>query len=325
MSKLAQSVAKQAARPMPDAAETAIARLAQADRALAEAIDAAGAVTLVATAKALNEWASAVKAGRDHERQAAVFVLRAIRNAGERIAEAQARGDLATQARHPGSVAADDTAPPATLAEIGVTRDESSEWKRLAAQYPTDEALTEAAEALPTPSLAGALRIAPMLSSDTDEWYTPEHVVTAAIEALGAIDLDPCSNPGEPNVPAGQHYTAEDDGLAQGWRGAVYMNPPYSRADEFCQKLADEYAYGNVTAAVALVPARVDTRWFRSLAAADLCFVNGRLRFLQPSGEPAANSAPFPSMVAYLGPDPEGFARAFGALGVLYRRVEAAA
>lgn len=323
MSKLAQGVAKVAARVVPDAAETAIARLAQADRALAEAIDATDAVTLVATAKALSEWATAVKAGRDHERQAAVFVLRAMRNAGERIRDAQARGEIAMPGQRR-NVGGDDISP-ATLPEIGVTRDESSEWKRLAAQYPTDEALAEAAEALPTPSLAGVSRLAGMMSSVSDEWYTPEHVVTAAIETLGAIDLDPCSNPGEPNVPAREHYTAADDGLALGWRGAVYMNPPYSRADEFCQKLADEYAYGNVRAAVALVPARVDTRWFRSLAAADLCFVNGRLRFLQPSGEPAANSAPFPSMVAYLGPDPERFARAFAHLGVLYRRVEAAA
>ena len=125
------AVERQAARPAQDPAEMAIARLAQADRALAEAIEVADAVKLVGTAKALREWASAVHAGKDHERQAAVFVLRAVRNAGERLAEAQASGRLASQGTgRPVSVADDDTSTPATLAEIGVTRDESSEWKR---------------------------------------------------------------------------------------------------------------------------------------------------------------------------------------------------
>lgn len=321
MSKLSLAVEKAAPAPRPTV-ETAIARLAQADRALAEAIEVADAVGLVQSAKMLDSWASAVHAGKDHERQAAVFVLRAIRNAGERIAAAQARGDVATQARHPGSVVDGDTASPATLAEIGVTRDESSDWKRLAEQYPTDDELRAAAESMERPSLAGALRLAPMMSSETDEWYTPHHVVDAAVAALGAIDLDPCSNPGEPNVPARTRFTAEDDGLAQGWRGRVYMNPPYSRADDFCRKLADEVRFGNVEAAIALVPSRTDTAWFRSLSGADvLCFVSGRLKFLQPTGEPA-NSAPFPSMAVYFGPSPERFAAAFGPLGVLYVRLE---
>lgn len=319
------AVERASSRPAPGLAEMAIARLAQADRAIAEAIEVADAVQLVGTAKALREWASAVHAGRDHERQAAIFVLRAVRNAGERIAEAQARGEVATQGSgRPGSVVSGDTYSPATLAEIGVTRDESSEWKRLAALYPDDGSLERAAEAMPSPSLSGAIRLAPLMSSATDDWWTPAPVVEAAAAALGgAIDLDPCSNDGAPNVPAAAHYTAADDGLARPWRGSVYMNPPYSRADEFAAKLAEEFAYGNVTSAVALVPARVDTRWFGSLSSADLCFVRGRLRFLLPSGEPARGGAPFPSMAAYLGPDPARFAAAFAPLGPVYRRVDA--
>lgn len=316
-----------AARPAADPAETAIARLAQADRALAEAIEVADAVHLVGTAKALREWATAVHAGKDHERQAAVFVLRAVRNAGERIAEAQARGEVATQGagyRPTGANAGDgvadaDTIPPATLAEIGVTRDESSEWKRLAAQYPTDDALAEAAEALPSPSLSGALRLAPLMSSESGEWYTPQAIIDAAIATLGGIDLDPCSNTGTPNVPASRHLTSEDDGLAHGWQGTVYMNPPYGREiGGWIDKLATEFAYGNVTAAVALLPARTDTAWFRALPARWVCFVSGRLRF---SG---ADPAPFPSVAAYLGPDAARFADAFGSLGLLYQREDAA-
>lgn len=316
MSKLSLAVERTAPRRIPADAETAIARLAQADRALAEAIEVADAVSLVGTAKALAEWASAVKAGKDHERQSAVFVLRAIRNAGERIAQAQARGEVAMPG-HP-NVGNGDISP-ATLAEIGVTRDESSEWKRLAAQYPTDEALAEAAEALPTPSLAGAFRLAGMMTSDSPEWYTPTHIVEAAAATLGGIDLDPCAESAKA-VPAAAHYTADDNGLEQGWRGTVYMNPPYGDGiSDWCAKLADEYRYGNVTAAVALLPARTDTGWWKHLAPDRVCFITGRLRFS------AQGPAPFPSAVVYLGPDPERFATAFGPLGLLYELMEAAA
>lgn len=138
-------------------AEVAVARLAQADRALTEAIEVADAVGLVATGKALKEWATAVHAGKDHERQAAVFVLRAMRNAGERIAEGQERGDVATPGLPPSQrdVAADDI--PSTLADLGVTRDESSNWQRLAREYPTDDDLKDAAEAIDRPSLSAVL------------------------------------------------------------------------------------------------------------------------------------------------------------------------
>lgn len=145
-------------RPDARSAEVAVERLAQADRALAAAIDIADAAQLVATGKALREWASAVHAGKEHERQAAVFVLRAQRNAGERIAEAQARGEVARPGDAGRAKVAGVDFGKAELAELGVTRDESSDWQRLADAYPTDADLKEAAEQMPRPSLAGALR-----------------------------------------------------------------------------------------------------------------------------------------------------------------------
>ncbi len=103
-------------------------------------------------------------------------------------------------------------------------------------------------------------------SSDSPEWYTPPHIVAAVVETLATIDLDPCSNLGTPNVPARRHFTADDDGLAQPWVGRVYMNPPYGREiGAWVEKLAHEYEAGRVTEAIALVPARVDTAWWRRL------------------------------------------------------------
>lgn len=155
-------------------------------------------------------------------------------------------------------------------------------------------------------------------SSSSPEWYTPKDIIERAIAVMGGIDLDPCSNKGVPNVPASKHYTEDDDGLAWDWEGRVYMNPPYGRGiGEWVTKLMDDYAVGICTAAIALVPARTDTDWFRKLRDTYICFIDGRLKF---SGH--QNSAPFPSAVIYIGPNEEGFIEHFGAIGDIWRRVE---
>ena len=323
MSKLSLGVAKVAAETRTSGnPAAAIERLSQADRALAEAIDVAGSIRLVADATALARWAQAVRAGLEHERQAAIFVLRAKRNAGQRIAEAQERGEVATRADgtairdHVG----DDDKVPATLAEIGVTRDQSSEWKRLASEW-TDDELVAAASEMERPSLAGIQDRAPgMFTSDTPEWYTPAHIIEAVVAVLGTIDLDPCAEPAK-RVPAAAHFTVEDDGLSQPWRGRVYMNPPYGRGiGEWVAKLAEEFRYGNVREAIALVPARVDTTWWRALPHREWLAVTGRLAFSEHE-----NPAPFPSAVCYLGPNWPRFREVFRSLGDGYSRWELAA
>jgi hypothetical protein len=57
-----------------------------------------------------------------------------------------------------------------------------------------------------------------------------------------------------------------------------------------------EHEAGNVGEAVALVPSRTDTEWFRMLRDFPKCFVSGRLNFSEHE-----KSAPFPSVVIYLG------------------------
>lgn len=162
---------------------------------------------------------------------------------------------------------------------------------------------------------AQASRLAVHYSSATAEHYTPARVLDVVIACLGAIDLDPCSNSHtDPAVPAARHFTIAEDGLRHPWHGRVYMNPPYGDAIAgWIEKLAREYEAGHVTEAIALLPARTDTRWFRRLAAHPVCFVDGRLRF---SGAKAG--APFPSALVYLGPRPAAFAAACGALGRVY-------
>jgi hypothetical protein len=152
-------------------------------------------------------------------------------------------------------------------------------------------------------------------SSASPEWYTEAHVIERVIRVLGAIDLDPCSNPPPYNVPAAKHYTRDEGGLTPPWAGRVWMNPPYGRdLPRWMFKLADEIRRGRVSEAITLTPARPDTQWFQVLWNADaLCFWRGRLRFVN------STAVPFPSVIGYFGPRRAVFAEAFGDAGkVIY-------
>ncbi len=157
-------------------------------------------------------------------------------------------------------------------------------------------------------------------SSESEEWYTPPVIAEAVLAALGEIDLDPCTNPGEPTIPARHHYRKADDGLAHQWGGRVYLNPPYGRSiPKWVGKLVDEFRWGHVSEAIALVPSRPDTRWFALLDAFPRCEISGRLTFAN-----ATNPAPFPSAVFYLGPNHDRFLEVFRRLGRIVQPVDGA-
>ena len=167
--------------------------------------------------------------------------------------------------------------------------------------------------------IARSPTLAPLMSSDSDEWYTPDHVLEDVFQALGDVDLDPCSDP-DGNVAAGQRFTKEDDGLAREWRGRVFMNPPYSEIGRWADKIMAEVAAGRVSSFVALVPARTDTAWWDVLAGGSpaVCLIRGRLKF-----KGGQSSAPFPSALICHdgggGLDP--FIAAFDGMGTFWGRL----
>jgi len=168
------------------------------------------------------------------------------------------------------------------------------------------------------PKAKGALRKrqaqSALYSSKSSEWHTPECIIERVVRVMGEIDLDPCSNEGEPNVPAGQHFTKATDGLSRPWTGRVYMNPPYGQGIIlWVEHLCQQFERGDVSEAIALVPARTDPAWFRRLREYARCFVWGRLKF---SGN--GTGAPFPSMAVYLGPNVGRFAEVFADIGDVY-------
>jgi phage N-6-adenine-methyltransferase len=134
-----------------------------------------------------------------------------------------------------------------------------------------------------------------MFSSKTDLWATPQDFFDKLNSAF-RFEVDVCALP--ENAKCASYYTPEQDGLAQEWRGTLWMNPPYGREIGAWVQKAYESALNNGATVVCLLPARVDTRWWHDYCAkGEVHFVRGRLKF---GGSP--NSAPFPCAVVVFRP-----------------------
>ena len=83
--------------------------------------------------------------------------------------------------------------------------------------------------------------------------------------------------PGQPpsSVPAFRHLTKDDNGLTAEWRGAVWLNPPFSSKRPWYERMV---AHGN---GIALMPARTETHDLQTYmqAAQALLFLRGRIYF----------------------------------------------
>lgn len=127
-----------------------------------------------------------------------------------------------------------------------------------------------------------------------DEWLTPPYI----LKPLGKFDLDPCAPSIRPWDTAKKHFTKEDDGLSQTWKGRVWLNPPFGH--EVVKWIRDMKAHGN---GIALVAARTETRWFfESIwnGATAICFLEGRphFHFVDGTRAPFNSGAPI-CLVAY--------------------------
>lgn len=158
-------------------------------------------------------------------------------------------------------------------------------------------------------------------NSGEQEWYTPDYLLDAVRQTLGAIDCDPASSDvANQRVGATVYYTAETNGLEQPWLGRVFINPPYQTTliRAFAQALVRNVQAGRTTEAIWLSNNATETAWFAELgkAASALCLLNTRVRFLTPSG--IAGRKPLQGQVVlYFGEDVLGFCDVWQRLGVV--------
>ena len=129
-------------------------------------------------------------------------------------------------------------------------------------------------------------------NSGENEWYTPPEYVEAARLVMGSIDCDPASSPiANTTVKATVFFTAEEDGLYQKWGQNTFTNPPYSQPliGKFVDGLIARLEVGEVKQAVVLVNNATETTFFQKLLykASAICFPKGRIRFLDPEGNPS--------------------------------------
>jgi len=296
-----------------------IATIDRAAKWLAEASSLADIKEIHDIAQAAVEYAKAAKLGDEAAHHASTIKLRAERKAGELLAGLER--EQGGSGRFGSSDVGQTESPyAAALDESGTTRQDAHRWQKVA-DVPEDAFEEYLAEA-PEPTTSGVLKAKPkwqgdkgvLINTGEDDWLTPAHIVDAAEKCLGGIDLDPCASlTYMDNVPAKFLYTVHDDGLAREWRGTVYMNPPYGRPiGDWTSKLAAERNAGRVTAHIALVPARTDTRWFADFTDCLYCFIRGRLSFGNLD-----QGAPFPSVAIYWGPDVASFAETFSEHGLI--------
>jgi ParB family chromosome partitioning protein len=159
-----------------------------------------------------------------------------------------------------------------------------------------------------------------------NEWYTPPAYITAARAVMGKIDCDPASSEiANRIVGATKFFTKEDSGLQQTWgdEARIFCNPPYSQplVDQFSAAIVAKFSTGEVAEACVLVNNATETEWFQRMLhdASAVCFPKGRVKFLNPEGEPVG--APLQGQaVLYFGPHLVAFKHHFGSFGEVFTR-----
>lgn len=180
----------------------------------------------------------------------------------------------------------------------------------------------------PRPAGDGAVTAGRRARGSSRDWGTPRLYAEAAREALGGIDLDPCSSR-HSIVGAAVEYAPPTDGLKEPWDyGTVYVNPPYGIAggkyrsgiSDWLARCAEAHErHGSEV--IALVPVATNTsHWKRSVfgRAAAACFLyDTRLKFLV-DGRPGGSGAPMSCAMVYWG-------RRFGRFSGVFDRYGAVA
>jgi len=296
-----------------DAMSSTLAKITKAKAALIAAKTLDDVLEIRDQAEAVRVYVKAAKEGQLAANAAAEIKLCAERKAGELLAARE-------KAKNQYEKSAGRMMRPA-LTDLGINKSQASRWQQEAAvpEETFQQYIDESNENETEITQAGLLKLGGKChvanNSGENEWYTPPAYVEAAALAMGGIDLDPAScEKAQENVKAGTFYTAEDNGLEKRWFGRVWLNPPYSKdlIGAFAEKVATE----NYEQACVLVNNATDARWFHRITetASAICFIKGRIKFLDSTGNPAKTPLQGQAVI-YLGGRVAEFSDAFSELG----------
>ncbi len=160
-----------------------------------------------------------------------------------------------------------------------------------------------------------------LTSNESQEWYTPPKYVEMVRAVLGAIDLDPASNPIAQKWIEADNYLIQD-GLEAKWDvGSVFCNPPYGKSNGkssqavWSAKMVAEFRQGNFAEGILLVNSTHGYKWYEQLWSKYVCcLVTERIRFVKPDGTTGGQAKRGQTFV-YFGGRPEAFEHYFSTIG----------
>lgn len=146
--------------------------------------------------------------------------------------------------------------------------------------------------------------IAPMVSSKSNEWATPQSLFDY-LDKQYKFTLDPCAT--KENAKCSKFYTQEDDGLFKSWAGeSVFVNPPYGgHTRKWIEKSISEVRGKKLFSEMAvwvvmLIVSSTDRSYWHDLIdkeAHEILFMRGRVKF-----NDVKSTAPFASAIVVFRP-----------------------
>jgi site-specific DNA-methyltransferase (adenine-specific) len=126
-----------------------------------------------------------------------------------------------------------------------------------------------------------------MPKSKSDKWATPPELYNALNQEFN-FDFDPCPI---------DWKEGDVDGLQAEWGTSTFCNPPYSNVAKWIKKAHDEWVKGKKV--VMLINAVTDTKAFHEYiyGKAELRFIKGRVKFINPQNPTKNQPSPKPSMI----------------------------
>ena len=160
-----------------------------------------------------------------------------------------------------------------------------------------------------------------LLSSKSNEHYTPIEIVELAREMLGSIELDPASClEANKTIKAKFFFSKKEDGLLCSWSAkTIWCNPPYGRIKAkssqaiWLDKMIEEYKNNKFESGLLLINASTGNKWFKKVWDYPVCLLYRRIQFI--SDGVIKKQTTHSNAIVYFGKDIEQFKKSFSKIG----------